>query len=348
MTVLMGVWGRYPFALAAGLGLNAVVAFQIASQMSWPDAMGLVVLEGLLITLLVLTGLRTAVMDAIPLALKQSIGVGIGLFIAFIGLVDAGFVRRIPDAAGTVVPVELGIGGRLIGLADAGVLRRPAADRRPGRPARARRHPAGHRRDHHLRDRRQRDRRRAAPGRRGRKVTPTGWGLTVPRCPTAWSAHPTSGWSATSASSAASPRWACWWRALFVFTLMLSDFFDTMGTVIGVGNEAGLLDRDGRLPGDRQRAAGRQPGGGRGRRRLLLVQHHLHRVGGRGRRGGTHRPGQRGHRAAVRGGTVPHPAGRGGAVRGRLAGAGGGRLPADGAGPPHPLGRLRPSPSRPS
>src|SRR4029450_8939874 len=117
MTVLMGVWGRYPFAIAAGLGLNAVVAFQVASQMSWPDAMGLVVLEGLLITVLVLTGLRTAVMDAIPLALKQSIGVGIGLFIAFIGLVDAGIVRRIPDAAGTVVPVELGIGGRLMGWA---------------------------------------------------------------------------------------------------------------------------------------------------------------------------------------------------------------------------------------
>src|SRR4029453_5905503 len=115
MTVLMGVWGRYPFAIAAGLGLNAVVAFQVASQMSWPDAMGLVVLEGLLITVLVLTGLRTAVMDAIPLPLKHSIGVGLGLFIAFIGLVDAGFVRRIPDAAGTVVPVELGIGGRLMG-----------------------------------------------------------------------------------------------------------------------------------------------------------------------------------------------------------------------------------------
>src|SRR5919201_686287 len=115
MTILMGVVGRYPFAIAAGLGLNAVVAFQLAAQMSWPAAMGVIVLEGVVITVLVLTGLRQWVMDAIPLALKQSIGVGIGLFIAFIGFVDAGFVRRLPDAAGTPVPVALGAGGRLVG-----------------------------------------------------------------------------------------------------------------------------------------------------------------------------------------------------------------------------------------
>ena len=90
MTLFMGVFGRYPFAIAAGLGLNAVVAFQLAAQMSWPAAMGIVVLEGLVITLLVVTGLRESVMDAIPLALKQAISVGIGLFIAFIGFVDAG------------------------------------------------------------------------------------------------------------------------------------------------------------------------------------------------------------------------------------------------------------------
>ena len=99
MTILMGVVGRYPFAVAAGLGLNAVVAFQLAAQMSWAAAMGVVVLEGLLITALVLTGVRQAVFDAVPLALKNAIAVGIGLFIAFIGFVDAGFVRRVPDAA---------------------------------------------------------------------------------------------------------------------------------------------------------------------------------------------------------------------------------------------------------
>jgi len=135
MTLLMGVVGRYPFAIAAGLGLNAVVAFQLAAQMSWPAAMGVVVLEGLIITLLVLTGLRQWVMDAIPLALKQAISVGIGLFIAFIGLVDAGFVRRIPDAANTTVPVELGVGSRLIGWPRHAIVLAPPEGDRHGRPA---------------------------------------------------------------------------------------------------------------------------------------------------------------------------------------------------------------------
>ena len=99
MTILMGVVANYPLALATGLGLNAFVAFSIASQMTWADAMGLVVLEGLVILVLVLTGFRTAVFHAVPAQLKVAISVGIGLFIALIGFVDAGFVRRIPDAA---------------------------------------------------------------------------------------------------------------------------------------------------------------------------------------------------------------------------------------------------------
>src|SRR3954463_7201514 len=113
MTILMGVVARFPLALAAGLGVNALVAYEIAPEMTWADAMGLVVIEGVVIALLVLTGLRTAVFRAVPTELKTAIGVGIGLFLMIIGLVDAGFVRRIPDAAGTTVPVELGIGGKL-------------------------------------------------------------------------------------------------------------------------------------------------------------------------------------------------------------------------------------------
>lgn len=115
MTVIMGVGGNLPLAIAAGLGLNAVVAFQIAPLMSWPDAMGLVVIEGVIICVLVLTGLREAVMNAIPQPLKHAIGVGIGLFIAFIGFVDAGFASRIPDVANTTVPVQLGATGSLTG-----------------------------------------------------------------------------------------------------------------------------------------------------------------------------------------------------------------------------------------
>ena len=112
MTILMGVVANYPLALATGLGLNAFVAFSIASQMTWADAMGLVVLEGVIILVLVLTGFRTAVFHAVPAQLKVAISVGIGLFIALIGFVDAGFVRR--TGAGPV-PVQLGTDGFING-----------------------------------------------------------------------------------------------------------------------------------------------------------------------------------------------------------------------------------------
>src|SRR3954467_11498253 len=115
VTIAMGVFANYPLALATGLGLNAFVAFSIASQMTWADAMGLVVIEGLVILVLVLTGFREAVFHAVPAQLKVAISVGIGLFIALIGFVDAGFVRRVPDAANTTVPVQLGQTGQLAG-----------------------------------------------------------------------------------------------------------------------------------------------------------------------------------------------------------------------------------------
>jgi adenine/guanine/hypoxanthine permease len=87
MTIAMGVVGNYPFALAAGLGINAIVAFGLTfgRGLTPAGAMGVIVLEGLAVTILVLVGLREAVMNAIPLALKRAIGAGIGLFILFIG-----------------------------------------------------------------------------------------------------------------------------------------------------------------------------------------------------------------------------------------------------------------------
>ena len=115
MTILMGVVANYPLALATGLGLNAFLAVTVASDMTWADAMGLVVIEGVIILLLVLTGFRKAVFHAVPAQLKVAISVGIGLFIALIGFVDAGFVTRIPDAFKTTVPVQLGNGGTLTG-----------------------------------------------------------------------------------------------------------------------------------------------------------------------------------------------------------------------------------------
>jgi AGZA family xanthine/uracil permease-like MFS transporter len=249
MTILMGIVGRYPFALAAGLGLNGVVAFQLASQMSWAAAMGIVVLEGLVITVLVMTGFRERVFDAIPLALKQAISVGIGLFIALIGFVDAGFVRRNPDAAGTPVPVNLGVGGRLLGWPTVvfalGVLftailvaRRVRAgiligivgttifaivlnaivDVGPQFGA-------------------------------GGKFNPRGWGLNVPKLPDKLFEAPDFGLLGHFSLGGGAAQIGIVSAALFVFTLMLADFFDTMGTVVGVGKEGDMLDEDGRLPG---------------------------------------------------------------------------------------------------
>ncbi len=106
MTIAMGLATNYPLAIASGMGLNAVVAFQLVAglKLPWPAAMGVVLLEGLAITVLVLTGFREAIMHAIPVALKRAIGVGIGLFILFIGLGAAGIVKPGPPG----VPVTLG------------------------------------------------------------------------------------------------------------------------------------------------------------------------------------------------------------------------------------------------
>ena len=111
MTILMGVVANYPMALAAGLGINAMIAYTLVGMngMTYADAMGLVVIEGVIILVLVLTGFREAVFKAVPAHIKTAISVGIGLFIALIGLVDAKVVR----AGGT--PLELGLGGSLQG-----------------------------------------------------------------------------------------------------------------------------------------------------------------------------------------------------------------------------------------
>jgi AGZA family xanthine/uracil permease-like MFS transporter len=246
MTILMGVVGRYPFALAAGLGLNAFVTFSVASQMSWADAMGLVVLEGIVIAILVLVGLRTAIFNAIPMELKTAISVGIGLFIALIGLVDAGFVRR-TDAG--PVPVQLGVGGELqgwptvvfvIGLLLTAVLltRRTRGailigivvttvisivveavfDIGPSF---------------------------VSPD----EVNASGWQLNVPTLPEEVFQLPDLSLLGDFSLFGGIQRVGVVAALLLVFTLMLADFFDTMGTVVGVGQEAGLLDEDGRLPG---------------------------------------------------------------------------------------------------
>src|SRR5213596_3978240 len=107
LSIAMGLASNYPFALAPGMGLNAVVAFELVAGrgLTWPQAMTVVLLEGVAITLLVLTRFRQAMLDAVPLGLKRAISVGIGLFIPFIGFFTSGFVVK--PASGPL-PVALG------------------------------------------------------------------------------------------------------------------------------------------------------------------------------------------------------------------------------------------------
>lgn len=245
LTLLMGLVANYPLALATGLGLNAFVTYQVASQMTWADAMGLVVIEGIIILLLVLTGFRKAVFGAVPAQLKVAIAVGIGLFLTIIGLVDAGFVRSTGLAA---PPIQMGIGNQLqgwpvlvfcVGLAlmvalyvrgvpgailisilvawGIAIVVESVADVGPTfvNPT---------------------------------TVNPTGWNLNVPAFPDELFATPDLGllgeFSLFGSWGEAGVVTVC----LLIFTLLISDFFDTMGTMTAIGEEAGLLDEDGMPP----------------------------------------------------------------------------------------------------
>jgi AGZA family xanthine/uracil permease-like MFS transporter len=246
VTILMGVVANFPLALATGLGLNAFIAFSVATKMTWADAMGLVVIEGLIILLLVLTGFRKAVFEAVPLQLKIAISVGIGLFIAFIGVIDAGFVRR--PAAPSGPPVELGVGGNLrgwpvlvfvvglvlivtlyarkvkgailIGILAATALAiiiemvAKVGARTPDNPG--------------------------------------GWGLSVPKLPDDWFTKPNLDTIGEFNLLGSFDKIGVVSAVLLIFSLMLADFFDTMGTMTAIGAEAGLLDKDG-IPPNSQR-----------------------------------------------------------------------------------------------
>ena len=243
MTILMGVVANYPLALATGLGLNAFVAVAIASRMTWADAMGLVVIEGILILVLVLTGFRAAVFRAVPGQLKVAISVGIGLFIALIGFVDAGFVGRIPDIAGTTVPVQLGRTGQLVGwpvlVFAIGLALVVALWVRKVRGA-------------------------IlisilvatvlavvveAIGNLGSSQdAPGGWSLTVPSLPDQVAGLPDFGTLGTFNLLGSFEQVGVVAALLLVFSLMLADFFDTLGTMTAIGAEAGLLDETGTPP----------------------------------------------------------------------------------------------------
>jgi AGZA family xanthine/uracil permease-like MFS transporter len=245
MTILMGVVGRYPFALATGLGINAIVAVFAATQLSWPEIMGLVVLEGLLITVLVLTGFRRAVFEAIPPQLKTAIAVGIGFFLTIIGLADAGVIRP-----GVGVPISFGVNGQLAGwpllvfvigllLTSVLVVRRvkgalligivistvlaiiieSVADIGP------------------------------RTGADGAEVNAHGWALQVPTLPDDVTGMPDLSLIGNFSLFGGFERIGVVAALLIVFSIMIADFFDTVGTVTAVGAEGGLLDEDRNLPG---------------------------------------------------------------------------------------------------
>ncbi len=246
LTILMGAVANFPLALATGLGLNTFVAVGIASKMTWADAMGLIIIEGLIITVLVLTGFRTAVFRAVPAQLKIAISVGIGLFITLIGLVDSGFVRR--TGAGPV-PVTLGDNGNLVGwpiivfalglfLMIGLIVKKVKGALLIGISTATvvaiiveKAFKIGPNFD-------------GATG----AVNPKGWGLNVPKLPSKIFATPDFSLFGHINLTGAFNRVTVITAVLFVFTLLLSDFFDTVGTVTAIATEAGLIDKNGNIP----------------------------------------------------------------------------------------------------
>jgi AGZA family xanthine/uracil permease-like MFS transporter len=243
MTLLFGLVTRLPFAFAAGLGINSFLAVSVVGQVTWPEAMGLVVINGLIIVLLAATGLRRMIFDAVPIQLKLAITVGIGLFIAFIGFVDAGFVTA---TGASSPPVGLGVngsvatvptlifvftllltgvlvarkvkGGILIGLVTGTVVAviveaiwniGPKFD--------------------------------------GDEVNPGGWGLSVPELPSSLVSVPDLS-LVGQVSFGSFERIGVLAALMLVFTLVFTNFFDAMGTMTGLSKEAGLANEKGDFP----------------------------------------------------------------------------------------------------
>jgi adenine/guanine/hypoxanthine permease len=230
MSILMGLVTNRAFAIAPGMGLNAIVMFQLvgAQGLTYGEAMGVIVAEGLLITLLVVVGLRKVVMDAIPDDLKKAISVGIGLFILFIGLVNGGVVMTAEGTPLTMAPLNTWtVATTVIGLLLTVVL--------------------------------------MARNVRGALL----WGvlgttviaivINAANSNTVWT---TPGVARVPTQIVATPDFSTvglvsfnffaklglLTAVLVIFAIMLADFFDTLGTLVGVGGQAGYLNERGELP----------------------------------------------------------------------------------------------------
>lgn len=240
MTILFGVVANLPFGIAAGLGINSFLAVSVVGDVTWAEAMGLVVINGLLIVLLAVTGARTAIFNAVPRQLKAAITVGIGLFIAFIGFVDSGFVTR--TAGGP--PVQMGDGGSIttvptlvfiIGLVTMGILIARKVQGglligiivttviaiivemslRLGS---------------------------------GGPDNPAGWHLNAPVIPSNIVSLPDFSLVGAFDLFGAFDRIGALAATMLVFTLVFTNFFDAMGTMTGLAKQAGLTDKRGNFP----------------------------------------------------------------------------------------------------
>lgn len=239
MTILFGIVSRLPFAFAAGLGINSFLAVSVVGQVTWPEAMGLVILNGLIITVLGATGARLAIFRAIPNSLKSAITVGIGFFIAFIGFVDSGFVTGTEGGP----PVQLGVGGSitsaptllfLFALVLVGVL---VARKVPGGiligivvatvaaiivqsfaklPSSA--------------------------------EDPNGWHMTVPELPKQLVTIPDLSLVGEFDLFGSFGRIGAIAAVMLVFTLVFTNFFDAMGTMTGLAKNANLATEAGEFP----------------------------------------------------------------------------------------------------
>lgn len=246
-TILFGAVARLPFALAAGLGMNSFLAVSVVQDVTWPEAMGLTMINGVIIVVLGATGIRTAIFHAVPHALKVAITVGIGLFIAFIGFVNSGFVTAteagppvqlgqngsissLPTLVFILALVLIGTlvargvpGGILIGIVVATVIaiivQAFANLGTVGDP---------------------------------QNPDPAGWNLAQPQLPDQIVALPDFALVGAFDLFGAFERIGLLAATMLVFTLVFTNFFDAMGTMTGLARNAGLQNADGTFPRIRQ------------------------------------------------------------------------------------------------
>ncbi|PMD05125.1 NCS2 family permease [Brevibacterium paucivorans] len=245
LTILMGLIGNFPMAVSSSLGMSAFITFGIVviPGMTWADAMGLVVIEGVILLILVLTGFRQAIFNAVPDQLKTSISVGIGMFIALIGMINAGFIA---NAGGNAL--ELGNNGYLVGwpmlvfiatllvlfILHSKKVRSAILVSILGATALALIVEAIFK-----------------PGPKvsgGEVVNPNGWQLTVPTLNQEWLSLPDLSTLGNFNLLGSFSSVGIITGVLIVFTLLLTNFFDLLGTMMAVANTSGLADKHGQIP----------------------------------------------------------------------------------------------------